>query len=393
MAIERTVDTRRGDIGEPKQPQQADGVDTAKPKSTFDIASLIMNVPSEGTSDQDGGTDSEPDDAGPDDGQLDFSFEEEGDDDADDDASRSATGYDADDDDDGGDDDSAASYRDDDLVQFDVNGKVVEVSLGDLKKAYAGDKSAQDRIKEADEKVKKADATYRDFSEQMEAARTDFVNVVSRITNQLVPEFIKPPDASLRQSDPQKYLMQQDAYNKDQERIRRTKSAIQQELQKQVEDRKKKMADYRKKERTKLFEALPELSDEKKGPEVAERIQNLALDLGFTPKELAAASDHRLFIMAHKAAMYDHLKSQQKTEKGKGKKGDPKDPSEGTTKKLNRPRRLRPGGTAKATAAMKQQTGRQKQQVDAAKKSGKPQDIAATILVPQTNRKGARRGR
>ena len=129
-----------------------------------------------------------------------------------------------------------------------------------------------------------------------------------------------------------------------------------------ADQQEKKGAEYRQDQGNRLRQALPDFADAEKGPKLWSRIQSSLITAGFNEQEIAGTFDHRMWLQAHKAMLYDDLK-----------KAKP-----GTAKKVKGlPRVQKPGAAPEKGDAKRQKTAAKVQRL---KSSGSPRDFAATIF-------------
>lgn len=253
---------------------------------------------------------------------------------------------------------------DDALLSVMVDGEAVEVTLADLKRAYSGEGAISKRLQEATEAKKAVEAERQVVKQELEAGREKLVQAFRAFDAMMFQPRVKKPDAALQQRDPTAYLMQMEAYREDQNSIQARRSQVQQAMQqyeaKQAEDLQK----LRTYHAEKLVEALPDLRDPQKGPELSKAIIETAQHYGFQQSEIAAAFDHRIFQMAADAAAYRKLISAQKI----------------APKQAQAKTRVLAPGTARA----QQQTATARQAAasfNRARKTGKVEDVAKTLIL------------
>lgn len=302
--------------------------------------------------------------------------EDEGDDastpDEDDGDEADGAGEDGDESDD--DDVSELDIRDDDEIVVRVDGEEVSVSIRDLKAAYSGEGAIQKRLKEATDLRKEAETARNTLVSTIEAQQQNMASVLNTMAETLFMPMVEKPDPSLRAKNMQEYLMQKDAYDEDQARIAKMQQAMAATIQQQQAALNELRRQHRMEQAGLLRERLPELQDPKAGKAVYDEIINAAKAYGFDDSDIAAASDHRLFLMARDAGRWRKLQSMKKD--GNSPKGE--------TTAVKPRRRLRAGGASTVKAAVQQNAKRAAQLQNRAAKSGKVDDIAA-MLAGQVN--------
>jgi len=269
--------------------------------------------------------------------------------------------------------DDYIDVTDDDLIQVKIDGKIVYKTVKEAKDALSLEGAAQQRLQEATEERKAASAERATGMQELEAKRTELVNTVLQLETMLFQPMVPLPDEALRASDPSKYLLMESEYRRDQDRIQVSKSKLAENIREQHRQAQENIATYRNQQAVELSEKLPVLKDPVKGKEALESINMAAQHYGFTPNEIGLAADHRIFLMAHDAALYRASQEQKSVV-------NPKEVAEAALEK--RPiRRLRSGVTQRKAKAV-QKARVSKDAMTKARRTGKVDDILATILTP-----------
>lgn len=270
------------------------------------------------------------------------------------------------------DDDGYLNVRDDDMIEVKVDGEVVLRSIADAKKALSGEGAIDKRLKEATEARKQAQADHTMLLEQFSIAHKNLMSTVEGMENIVFKPTVQKPDAALRQTNPQEYLLQVDAYEADQQRVADGKKAIRALIDEQNNALSEDIEKYRQQQATALLESVPELKDEEQAPKLLQSMSKLAMErYGYSPQEIQQASDHRLYRMMYDLSQFYGAR-------------DPANRKANTAQKLEgqrnkRPRTLRSGATALKSKARKQSEA-QKQVANKARQSGKVKDVAQTLI-------------
>lgn len=273
--------------------------------------------------------------------------------------------------DDDGDGDAIDTSRltDDVKLSVTVDGEDREVTLGDLKKRYAGEGAIEKRLQEATETRKLALKQYNDGRSLIE---TTLKVVGETILTRTVPQ----PDPALRASNPQEYLLQKDAYDQETQVLAQRAAFIQNTV-KQAEGHAEQVhLEAKRDAAVKLRQALPILNDTKRGPLVRAAIAEAAEFLGFSSEDLASSADHRHFLALYNVAKLMRLQ-RSRTQEAKGK-------AAGSTVSTLPSKGARPN--AKGAAHARQQQAATKR----ASETGSVDDIAATLLMPAPKQRRAR---
>ena len=270
------------------------------------------------------------------------------------------------------DDESYETFQltDDTLVSVTVDGEVKEATLADLKRAYSGEGAIEKRLQLATETRKSAETFKVQAEQELNTGRQNLVKAFSAFENLLFQPQVEQPDAALQQSNPTQYLMQMEAWRQDQASLTTKRQKVQQALQMSQQSQQQQVEQLKQHNAQLLVEMLPDLRDPVKGKEVQSLILEGARAYGFSDAEIGEAYDARMFKMAADAASYQRML--------KNGKVRPQSPS-------NTVRTMKPGSPqqlAKATTYAKRQTAA----LETARKTGRVEDIAATMLVRKPKR-------
>jgi hypothetical protein len=283
-----------------------------------------------------------------------------------DDPAQQSTNEGPDEEGDGDEEAQTLEITDDMTLSVKVDGEAQDVTIADLKKRYAGEGAIEKRLQEATEAKKTV-------VQQIEHNRTQFAQVLNAVGGMLFTPKTQAPDQGLAQTDPARFLRMQQAHHSEIAEL----TVRKQQLNKVMTDAdavvQQGVAAERADEATKLRQALPVLNDPVRGPKVQKAILDAAKEYyKFSDGDIAAAADHRIFVMAADAMRYRKLMSKTKAVPTPSKS-----------------RTIKPRGGAnkpRVASAAKQDEKRLAQ----ARKTGSTDDIAASMIVtkPSSRRKG-----
>lgn len=265
------------------------------------------------------------------------------------------------------DDSDAYELTDDTMLAVTVDGEQREVTLAELKKAYSGEGAIEKRLQEATLQRKEVEAERQKVTEELQEGRNRLVKAFQSFDSLMFQPRVQKPDAQLQQTNPQEYLIRMEQYREDQAQLGQRRQQVQTAMQRYEQQQAQEREQLRQQNAQKLVEVMPQLNDPVEGPKMRELILDGAKAYGFSPEEIGQAIDYRLFQMAADAAAYRKLKS--------GAQVQPK-PAESTGKT----RVIRPGGQ-KAVNAAKGKARRNQAAIQRAQQTGRPEDVAATMLV------------
>lgn len=227
-----------------------------------------------------------------------------------------------------------------------VDGKEIDVTLDDLKRSYSGQAYIQKGMQEAAEARKQAETLFN----ALQAEQAKFLQVVQSIQEQGFKAPPQAPDMAMMEKDPIGYMKAEAQYRKELGEFQAQQQETQRiaMLNKQMQER--AMADFVQEQAQVLKSRIPEFADAKKAREVTGKIRSVAAEAyGFTEEEIGGVVDAR-----HVQVLYDAMKWREL--------------QAARTQKAPAPTK-----TIKPTAhrAEPPQLARKKQ-IDAARKSGKP---------------------
>lgn len=257
--------------------------------------------------------------------------------------------------------DDAAAAEADDLealkVPVKINGKIVEVSVAELKAEYGKDKASQERFEQAAEMRKSADADMQ----KAQAERASYAQNLQRMAVQLegaLEAQQKIDWSALLESDPIEYLKQRDL-------LQQRQTAYQQNIGEQQRvaaafqaDQQKALVQTLKDQQEALLAKIPTWRDPVKADAEKAALRTYLIQEGFNEADLDAVSDAKAVILGRKAMLYDQM-----IEKAKA-----------ATKKVSTlPQKVeRPGNG-------QQQIDRRSQAFQKLAKSGRVEDAAAVF--------------
>lgn len=258
------------------------------------------------------------------------------------------------------DDDFDASKLGDSVkLSVTVDGEEVQVTLGELKRRYAGEGAIDKRLQQVTETRRKV---FEDYEKQTALA----TQVMQNFGQLLFRRTIAAPNEALLQSNPALYIQRKEAYENEGKALAAAQGqlhGLMQQLDAHVEQQRNEVRMAAAQE---LRRIMPAFADPVRGPKLSAALRDAAREIGYSDADIAACTDPLMFKTMALAA--------RELKRAKGVS---------VTKQKENPRTLK-------GAASKVQTSAQRQQKEAMKraaKTGSIDDIAATMIVPQ------RRGR
>jgi hypothetical protein len=251
-----------------------------------------------------------------------------------------------------------------------VDGQDKEVTLADLKRAYSGEGAIEKRLQLATETKKQAENLKVQVEQELNTGRQNLVKAFSAFESLMFQPQVSQPDPALRQTNPTQYLIQMEAWREEQAGLQAKRSKVQQAVTLFQQQEAEKINQMKVEVAQKLVEAMPALRDPVKGPELQKMMYEGARAYGFNDADISGILDHRMYLALADLAAYARLKAKGQSAPVKPQKSAPV---------------MRPGAT-KAVASATAYARNQKAALETARKSGKVDDIAATLLVRKPKR-------
>lgn len=259
---------------------------------------------------------------------------------------------------------------DDTLIAVTVDGQDKEVTLADLKRAYSGEGAIEKRLQLATETKKQAENLKVQVEQELNTGRQNLVKAFSAFESLMFQPQVSQPDPALRQTNPTQYLIQMEAWREEQAGLQAKRSKVQQAVELFQQQETQKQQQLRVEVAQKLVEAMPALRDPVKGPELQKMMYEGARAYGFNDADISNILDHRMYLALADLAAYARLKAKGQSAPVKPQKSAPV---------------MRPGAT-KVVAAVTARARQQKAALETARRTGKVDDVAATLLVRKPKR-------
>jgi hypothetical protein len=265
------------------------------------------------------------------------------------------------------DDDNTPDEVDPDEVEYEVtvDGAPVKAKLKDLKAAYSGNKAIDQRLQQAGEFRKQNEVLSGELIKQLNA-QADKLRHLDGILAEAENNGIDW--ATLRATDPQRYLIEKDRQAELQQKraiIQRTHAETQRQQQELFA---RKQQEFAAQEVDILLKKLPELANAEKARAIGDNWNKAARGYGFADEEVAAIIDHRMLLVLNDAMRYRALVNakQARQAKNPGQRNVPKP-------------LLRPGSQNSGQRMANARA--EKAALAKAAASGSIDDVAATLIV------------
>jgi len=217
-----------------------------------------------------------------------------------------------------------------------VNGKPVEVTLDELMSGYQRDSDYRRKTMEiADERRLLEEEVNRAKSESDAVAklRQDYATRLSEIENSMKPD-ANIDWAKLYETDPDEYHRKKIEVENKSKALETIKAERQRAIQEQQQEQTKVFNQYLEQQKKLLANKEPEYVDPVKGEGLRKDMTSYLKKEGYSDQELNMMVDHRSFVIAKKAMLYDKMMNSKIS--AKQSKTVPKMVRSGTTKTINK---------------------------------------------------------
>lgn len=198
-----------------------------------------------------------------------------------------------------------------------VDGEELEVTLEELQKGYMMEANYRNKTTALNKEREAIETKAAEVDKQLDDAKSLIEDGIAALES--------PEMQELKELYPERYLKE---FDKVQSKIQKF-DALKEKRQAEHDARQKK---FIAKEREALFDSFPEWKDEKVMAEQSGELFEVMRSFGFSDSELNGISDHRMFVLAHKAKQLDKI--QKANIEAKKVKTKPKNstPGNGTSK-------------------------------------------------------------
>lgn len=197
-----------------------------------------------------------------------------------------------------------------------INGAEGRAKLSDLKKNYQITEAAESRLREAKERAKTELQAVAEKRESLNGQFAVVANLIEKAQNTLTKEESGINWDDLRRQDPAEWTAKRAEFSQRRDEIEGLKrdavSSYQSASAQTQQEAQEQQQQYLQEQAQLLVEKLPEWKDLDKAKTEKTAVAEYLLNQGFAHQDIAAASDHRMIVLARKAMLYD--KGQNKAE-------------------------------------------------------------------------------
>lgn len=234
------------------------------------------------------------------------------------------------------DDYSEEAQEEEAAYEIKVNGKPVKVTLDELMSGYQRDSDYRRKTMELaderrllEEEVNKA----KSESDAVAKLRQDYATRLSEIENSMQPD-ANIDWAKLYETDPDEYHRKKIEVENKSKALETIKAERQRAIQEQQQEQSKVFNQYLEQQKKLLAEKEPEYVDPVKGEGLRKDMTSYLKKEGYSDQELNMMVDHRSFVIAKKAMLYDKMMNSKIS--AKQSKTVPKMVRSGTQKTINK---------------------------------------------------------
>jgi hypothetical protein len=221
--------------------------------------------------------------------------------------------------------DAAADARDSDEREADESLVVrlrdgTRITVAELKKGYGREADYTRKTQELAEQKKAVESRQTQLS-QHEQFFTQAAEHAVRVARAFMP---KPPDASLRDSDPVEYFLQKDRYDRAEAHVRSLESAQAAQADRAAHEQGELIRDHLATQQKLLIDKVPEFRSEKARRAFWDEALAVAhAHYGYSADEMSQVHDHRLMLVLKDALAYRRLQASKPKAEAKVKEAPP----------------------------------------------------------------------
>ena len=225
------------------------------------------------------------------------------------------------------------------VYEVKVGDETLEVDIDELIKGYSRQSDYTKKTQAISEQQKAFDTLAQQHQaeiQQIQQERQQYMDSLTSVIENAGLDKMNIDWERLKAEDPLEYITKREEFRENQEKIQRLQQEQQVVAEKQKAEHEKMLTAALAQEHEQLVEKLPEWGKPDTQQKLAGELRSYLVDSGYQIEEIDQLIDHRSFLVAHKAMLYDRLK-----------KADPK------AKKLkNKPKVVRGGkGTTRTREA------------------------------------------
>lgn len=192
-----------------------------------------------------------------------------------------------------------------------VDGEVGEATLEEVVKSFQLEQHLNRRSQQLAAERKEWAEQQERLRQQYESRLRETDDMVSALEQMIAADFNGINWKELQEEDPTQYLIQQNAL---QQRFSQLQALKQQVVQKReqeqnafVQKQQEFQRQFMQRELDAVLDAIPDWRDEEKRAAEVNELGTYLMDVGFSQQELGNMMDHRAYVIARKAMLYDKM--------------------------------------------------------------------------------------
>jgi len=201
-----------------------------------------------------------------------------------------------------------SEYFNDLTVPVKVNGTPAEATMQDLVNSYQTQEAATQILEDA---KAKRQSSHQELAQERESVQTQMgvAGGLIMLAEQAFQKELSDADlASLRDKDKDQYLMEKDRLAERRTALDAAKQQIVAKLQEFNASQSAANPEVIASEQEALIKKIPDLEPQENRVRLAEYI----MTQGFTREDISNTADHKLYVLAEKARLYDELQSKRR---------------------------------------------------------------------------------
>lgn len=239
-------------------------------------------------------------------------------------------------------------------------------TLGELKNTAIAQIDAEREAERLKSERQQFEQQRQELMGQLHGRLSEADNLIKGFEAQLDEELKSPEMETLRREDPAEWTAKRQEIEERRRQLHEQRNKVRENATSMTEEQRKefeaKRQQHLQREGAKLVEAIPEWKDQERAKTESQQLVSYLRGMGATDEEIGQIGDHRFFVLARKAMLFDE--GEKKVDVAKKK-----------VKTL--PKRVKPSSPKKPQDA---ETEARKKRMQRFQKSKTPQDAEAVLL-------------
>lgn len=196
---------------------------------------------------------------------------------------------------------------DEPVFEIEVNGEPVKLSRRELQEGYLRTADYTRKTQELANQRQEFEQQQTGFTQQREQYKT-LVNALGERLQALQGQ--EPNWEELSRTDPAGYVQKKAAWDKRQSELQAVQHEQERLQGEEMQQRQNAIMGFVQQQKQAMLTARPELAEPEKSREFFTAVNNYAKSaFGFTDQELGGVLDHRMYLLAEKAMLFDQMQA------------------------------------------------------------------------------------